>query len=45
MFPDKRAYNNYHDIIHCDAPPPDLNSANIRYARVLGQTTKFKDRK
>ena len=43
MLPDKRACNIYHDIIRCDTPPPDLNSANIHYARFWGQTTKFKD--
>ena len=25
-------------LIRCDAPPPDLNSANIHYAQFWGQT-------
>ena len=34
--------NVYDDVIHCKAPPPNLNSANIFKARFWGQTAKFK---
>ena len=33
MFPDKCARNVHDDVIHCEAPPPNLNSAIIFYTR------------
>ena len=33
MLPDKRARNVYNDVLRCEAPPPNLNFANIFYAR------------
>ena len=31
MLPDKCTCNVFDDVIHCEAPPPNLNSANIFY--------------
>ena len=42
--PDKHARNVYNDVIRCEVPPPNLNSAKIFLCSVWGQTAKFKDR-
>ena len=39
--PDKRACSVYGDVIHCEFPPPNLNSIFI--CSVWGQIAKFKD--
>ena len=41
---DNHIHNVYDDIIHCEAPPPNSNSANIFLWLVWDQTIKFKDR-
>ena len=43
MLPDKRARNVYNDIIYCEAPPPNLNSANIIYAWFGAKLPNLKD--
>ena len=40
--PDKRARNVCNDVIRCEAPPPNLNSANIYYARIGAKPPNLK---